>query len=127
MDTKVQQFGFGLQDHLNPTQYRNIWVGLLHERDEGAKAEVAGWRRTGFDFWKKSATLVENGKVFVMTNPFAPNDQMAIDERDIAKKGTRKVSMMPPGLINALNQDELLDLMAYLVSGGNAQDKAFAK
>ncbi len=69
----------------------------------------------------------ENGKVFIMTNPFAPNDQMAINESDIAKKGTRKVSMMPPSLINTLNQDELLDLVAYLVSGGNAKDKAFAK
>lgn len=68
----------------------------------------------------------ENGKVFVMTNPFAPNDQMAISESEIAKKETRKVSMMPPGLINALNQDELLDLVAYLISGGNARDKAFA-
>lgn len=69
----------------------------------------------------------ENGKVFVMTNPFAPNDQTALDEKDIAKKQTRKISMMPPGLINALNQDELLDLVAYLVSGGNAQDKVFQK
>jgi|UniRef100_UPI003783D70D putative heme-binding domain-containing protein len=69
----------------------------------------------------------ENEKVFLMTNPFAPNDHMAINESDIAKKGTRKVSMMPPGLINSLNQDELLDLIAYLVSGGNAKDKAFAK
>ncbi len=67
----------------------------------------------------------ENGKVFVMTNPFAPNDQLAINETDIAKKATRKISMMPPGLINALNQDELLDLIAYLVSGGNAKDKVF--
>jgi putative heme-binding domain-containing protein len=69
----------------------------------------------------------ENGKVFVMANPFAPNDQMAINESDIAKKETRKVSMMPPGLINALNADELLDLIAYLLSGGNAQDKMFQK
>lgn len=69
----------------------------------------------------------ENGKVFIMTNPFAPNDHMAINESDIAKKGTRKVSMMPPGLINSLNQDELLDLIAYLTSGGNAKDKAFQK
>jgi hypothetical protein len=33
--------------------------------------------------------------------------------------------MMPPGLINALNETELLDLIAYLLSGGNAQDKMF--
>lgn len=69
----------------------------------------------------------ENGKVFVMTNPFAPNDQLAINESDIAKKETRKISMMPPGMINSLNQDELLDLLAYLTSGGNTKDKAFAK
>ena len=69
----------------------------------------------------------ENEKVFLMTNPFAPNDHMAIAEADIAKKGTRKVSMMPPSLINSLNQDELLDLLAYLVSGGNKADKVFAK
>jgi hypothetical protein len=62
-----------------------------------------------------------------MTNPFAPNDQLAINESDIAKKETRKVSMMPPSMINALNQDELLDLLAYLTSGGNAKDKVFAK
>ena len=69
----------------------------------------------------------ENEKVFLMTNPFAPNDHLAINESDIAKKGTRKVSMMPPSLINALNEDELLDLIAYLVSGGNKGDKVFKK
>jgi len=69
----------------------------------------------------------ENGKVFVMANPFAPNDQLAIDESEIASKETRKVSMMPPGLINALNQDELLDLIAYLMSGGNPEDTVFSR
>ncbi|MBE7498126.1 MAG: hypothetical protein HS117_24570 [Verrucomicrobiaceae bacterium] len=66
----------------------------------------------------------ENDKAFLMTNPFAPSDHLAINESDIAKKGTRKVSMMPPSLINSLNQYELLDLLAYLVSGGN---KVFKK
>ncbi|MDZ4288592.1 MAG: c-type cytochrome, partial [Prosthecobacter sp.] len=69
----------------------------------------------------------ENGKVFVMTNPFAPSEQLAINEADIKSKQTRKISMMPPSLINTLNQDELLNLLAYLVSGGNAQDKVFKK
>jgi hypothetical protein len=30
-------------------------------------------------------------------------------------------------LINSLNQEELLDLIAYVMSGGNKEDKAFAK
>jgi len=68
----------------------------------------------------------ENEKVFVVTNPFAPNEQTAINSSDIAKKEVRKVSMMPPGLINTLNENELLDLVAYMFSGGNPKDKSFA-
>jgi putative heme-binding domain-containing protein len=63
----------------------------------------------------------------VMTNPFAP-DELARPE--IAKVRARKpyaMSMMPPGLINALNPEELKDLVAYLLSGGNPQDPMFAK
>ncbi|MBL9133937.1 MAG: DUF1080 domain-containing protein [Verrucomicrobiaceae bacterium] len=37
IDSKVQEFGFALQDHHNPTRYRNIWVRPLHQRDENAK------------------------------------------------------------------------------------------
>jgi len=38
LETKVQEFGFALQDHHNPTRYRNIWVRPLHRYDENAKA-----------------------------------------------------------------------------------------
>ncbi len=69
----------------------------------------------------------ENGKVFVSINPFAPQDTLAIGENEIASRKPYAISMMPPGLINALNQDELLDLIAYVMSGGNARDEAFAK
>ena len=37
------------------------------------------------------------------------------------------VSQMPAGLINLLNKDELRDLSAYLMSGGNPKDKRFKK
>jgi hypothetical protein len=35
------------------------------------------------------------------------------------------VSQMPPGLINALNADELRSLIAYLRSGGDPEHEAF--
>jgi putative heme-binding domain-containing protein len=82
---------------------------------------------------KDGSTLIgrvivqENGKTFVMTNPFAPNDHIAINDTDIASKKIHPVSMMPPGLINALNEDELLDLLAYMLSAGNPEDKTFKK
>jgi putative heme-binding domain-containing protein len=67
----------------------------------------------------------EDGKVTVMTNPFAPRQQLTIAATDIAKTEERKVSMMPAGLINALNEQELLDLIAYLLSGGDPKNGMF--
>ncbi|MCE9518611.1 MAG: c-type cytochrome [Verrucomicrobia bacterium] len=69
----------------------------------------------------------EGGKVNVMTNPFAPNFTVPIDARQIKSKKDYPVSMMPPGLINSLNENELKDLLAFLLSGGNEKDKMFSK
>lgn len=63
----------------------------------------------------------------VMMNPFAPTVLTPVKSSEVKSKKTQPVSMMPPGLINVLNKDELLDLIAYVLSGGNAQDKMFAK
>jgi hypothetical protein len=35
--------------------------------------------------------------------------------------------MMPPGLLNMLKDDDILDLLAYLLSGGNAKDPMFTE
>lgn len=69
----------------------------------------------------------ENGKLFVMTSALAPDVQTAVDAADVKSRKPFNVSMMPAGLINSLNKDELLDLYAYVLSGGNEKDKAFAK
>jgi putative heme-binding domain-containing protein len=69
----------------------------------------------------------ENGQVFVSTNPLSPQDTTALDEKQIASRKPFAISLMPPGLINVLNQNELLDLIAYVMSGGNPEDKAFKK
>ncbi len=69
----------------------------------------------------------EGGKVNVMTNPFAPNFTIPIEVKDIKSRKDYAVSMMPPGLINSLNENELKDLLAYLLSGGNEKDKMFSK
>ena len=37
------------------------------------------------------------------------------------------ISHMPPGLLNRLNEEELRDLIAYLMSGGNPDDRRFKK
>ena len=40
--------------------------------------------------------------------------------------GTSTVSPMPPGLLNLLTKDDILDLTAYVLSAGNREDRRFA-
>ena len=61
----------------------------------------------------------------ISQNPFATQDQRELLKKDVTGTKASKVSVMLPGLINRLNEDELRDLMAYLKSGGNKQDSIF--
>ncbi len=67
----------------------------------------------------------ENGKMFVMTTALAPDALTAVDEDKVKSREPFNVSMMPPGLLSPLNKDELLDLFAYMLSGGNPEDPRF--
>ena len=69
----------------------------------------------------------ENGELLIMSNPFAPDEKTKVKAADIKSRKTYPISMMPPGLINALNPEELKNLTAYVLSGGNPQDKMFAQ
>ncbi len=65
------------------------------------------------------------GQLKVMKNPYAPSDLTAIKEGQIATEKPSPISQMPPRLISILNQDELLDFMAYILSKGNRQHAYF--
>lgn len=67
----------------------------------------------------------ENGILYVMTNPYNTDLMIEVPVKDIQKREHHPVSSMPPGLINALNKDELSDLVAYLLSAGDAKNKMF--
>lgn len=68
----------------------------------------------------------EKGNFLVMTNPFAPDATAKVAVGEVVSRTDYAISPMPPGLVNMLGQDELLDLLAYLLSGGNPKDKSFA-
>jgi putative heme-binding domain-containing protein len=63
----------------------------------------------------------------VMINPFDPSATQTLSKSDIISRELSKVSLMPPGLLNTLNQDEILDLIAYLESMGDEKHPAFSK
>jgi putative heme-binding domain-containing protein len=69
----------------------------------------------------------EGGRLMVMGSALMPNELTPVPVGDVKERKPWNVSMMPPGLINSLNEEELKDLIAYLQSGGNENDKAFKK
>ena len=65
--------------------------------------------------------------MMVCTNMMDPNNFTNVDTREVVKTEESKVSMMPPGLLYMLKEDDILDLLAYLLSKGNAEDPMFVK
>jgi putative heme-binding domain-containing protein len=54
----------------------------------------------------------------VVTNPLKPDATTRIPKNVIEEKLPSKVSAMPEGLLNVLTQQEILDLIGFLESGG---------
>ena len=69
----------------------------------------------------------EGDKLQLAVNPFDFSVQVAINSSDILSIDRSRESPMPVGLLNSLNAEEVADLVAYLVSGGNPKDKLYAK
>jgi putative heme-binding domain-containing protein len=65
-------------------------------------------------------------KLKIRTDPFA-TQLVEVRKADIESRRPSPTSEMPQGLINVLKKEEVLDLIAYLRSGGNAKDKAFQR
>jgi len=66
----------------------------------------------------------EEGAVDVYP-PNADAEPVHIAGADISSIEPVPVSQMPPGLINLLNPEELRDLMAYLMAGGDPEAKVY--
>jgi putative heme-binding domain-containing protein len=63
----------------------------------------------------------------VMTNPFDAAITTTVSMADVKSRELSKASLMPPGLLNTLTEDEILDLLAYLESMGDEKHPNFSK
>jgi putative heme-binding domain-containing protein len=61
----------------------------------------------------------DDEKYYLSQNPFAPDFIREVPKEEVTETKFSAVSVMPPGLINPLNENELRDLIAYLMAGGN--------
>jgi len=65
--------------------------------------------------------------ITLLIDPEDSTKLVTVKNDDIASQHLSPVSLMPKDLLKPLNQDEVLDLMAYLLSRGNAKDPMFRK
>ena len=64
-------------------------------------------------------------EVAIASNPFNFGEIRRIPAGKVDKIKLSQISMMPPGTVGGMNKHELMDLMAYLVSGGDRNHRAF--
>jgi len=90
------------------------------------------------DQYRATIFILKNGKTVtgrivngggdnfsVNTNMLTPASNSGVNHKQILKTMPAKGSMMPAGLLNPLNKEEVLDLVAYLLSMGNPDHAMF--
>src|SRR5688500_2906911 len=69
----------------------------------------------------------DDAKYSISQNPFAPQMLRDIPKQEVIRTKVSDVSIMMPGMINSLNSNELRNLMAFLMSGGNKDNDVYTK
>ena len=69
----------------------------------------------------------KDGIISLVQSGFTPNQLTKVKKADVVSTKGSKLSMMPPGLINSMNAEELKDLIAYFVSQGNKRHAVYKK
>lgn len=61
----------------------------------------------------------------VNTNMMDPSSNTLVELKDLKSIEPSPISMMPPGLINTMSKSDVLDLLAYFLSGGDSKSDMF--
>ena len=64
-------------------------------------------------------------RLMINMNMLEPGALTTVKRSDIEEMRLSRTSMMPEDLLNTLHKDEILDLLAYLISGGDPDHQVF--
>lgn len=70
-------------------------------------------------------TNIQGEKLHISTNMLDPKSTELVRREELDDQYPSDVSVMPTGLLNTLSGDEILNLAAFLRSGGNPQHELF--
>ena len=65
-------------------------------------------------------------RVTLNTDLYNPNQRTSVQRKEIKSMGPSTVSPMPPGLLNMMKKEEIMDLLAYILSGGDTNHPFFS-
>ena len=122
---------FGLQEKL--AEQKTDVAKIVESLTEPSKEIEAKYRTqiiATLDGKLYSGVIVEqNDKVLKLSdNPLKEDGGVIeISKDSIDEQDESKVSIMPEGLLNTMTRDEILDLIAYIISGANPEHPAFRK
>ena len=68
---------------------------------------------------------LSDNTMHINTDMLAPGATVNVDRRNVVAMKPSSVSMMPAGLLDTLQDDELLDLVAFLLSRGDRKNPMF--
>ena len=68
---------------------------------------------------------MRNNEYWVNTDMMQPSAVTKVKAENLASIEPSSISMMPPGLINTMDKEDILDLMAYLIAGGKSDHELF--
>jgi len=68
---------------------------------------------------------LKNDSVTINTDASDPWQRVNVKRREVKSIDYSHVSPMPPALINMLSEDEVLDLLSYVISGGDKSNEIF--
>jgi putative heme-binding domain-containing protein len=91
------------------------------------------------DKYRNSVFVLKNGaqvvgsieredadRIRVRTSPLLPQT-IPVEKKEIVRRELSSISPMPPGLINILTKEQVLDLLAFIEAGGNREHRDFSK
>ncbi len=110
-------------------KYKGDAKAILQEILEPSRNIEEKYRRIMFeledDVYTSGNIVTEDAEsVTIQTGPTAAQSQK-IDKKTIVTRRPSPVSMMPLSLLNTLDKERILDLVAYLVAEGKADAPAF--
>jgi len=80
------------------------------------------------DYGKEYTGVVTNlngDSITLNTDLTNPNEHVSIDRKQVESIEKSKLSPMPTTLLNLLTKDEVMDLLAYVLSGGDSKHPLF--